>query len=129
MVDTVRSDDELYVIFADGQAPGSITENDMRDFVKSVMGRKADIVAAGTLQGNATALTTRFNVVITVPANSGVRLIQADAVVVNRGANDLRVYPPSGGQFENYVLNAPVIVPPSGSAEFWRIASSLFYIR
>lgn len=38
MSDTVRSKSELQSIFADGQADGSITPQDMRDFVVSTMG-------------------------------------------------------------------------------------------
>jgi hypothetical protein len=36
VVDSVRTEAELLALFADGQAPGSITPQDVRDFIVSI---------------------------------------------------------------------------------------------
>lgn len=63
-------------------------------------GYESAITAAGTTIADATALTGGINLVTTTPSNSGVYLPNlrgpgAVVVVVNNGANTLKVYPPS----------------------------------
>jgi hypothetical protein len=68
------------------------------------------ISAAGTTQGTATLITARVNNVTTVASGSGVILpipVAGDSyVVVNKGANDLLVYPSSGGTVGSLAANA-----------------------
>ena len=87
------------------------------------------ISAAGTTQGTATVIAAQQVVVTTVASGTGVKLADYDITIMNRGANDLKVYPPSGAQIEAYGSNVAVTIPTSGSAEFWRVSSTQFYVR
>lgn len=62
------------------------------------------ITATGTVQADAYPLSTEWAVVTTAPANSGVLINGFGAgvatTVFNRGANTLKVYPPSGSQID-----------------------------
>jgi hypothetical protein len=73
------------------------------------------IVAAGTTQATATALTADNNFVTSVAAGTGVTLPAGAAgreiSVVNRGANPLMVYPASGAQIDGAGTNIGVSVP------------------
>lgn len=85
---------------------------------QTVAGQPAlNLTAAGTTQGNATAITSDFSVFSTVPASSGARLPVANAagmvglggdiyVVVNASATTMLVYPPTGGSFVNAAASA-----------------------
>lgn len=87
------------------------------------------VTAAGTDQGTATVLASQVNIVTTVAAGTGVKLPSFNATVMNRGANNLRIYPPSGMQIESYGNNNPVQIPPNGSADFYKSESSRFRVR
>ena len=67
------------------------------------------ISAAGTVQGNATAITKQINVVSTVASGSGVILPTAVAgmtlYITNTTANSLLVYPASGGVINSLATN------------------------
>lgn len=68
---------------------------------------KTGISAAGTIQSDATLLTENFNVVSTVSANTGVKLLGTmPQWVKNNGANTLKVYPQSGGTINANSSNA-----------------------
>lgn len=113
MVDTVRNAPYLQNIFRDGQPAGSITPQDVRDFIVSTLSFQAGISAAGTTQATATALSNWWNVVTTVASGSGVALMSGVSMVVsNRGTNPLAVYPPSGGQIESLATNSPFMLAP-----------------
>ena len=68
------------------------------------------ISAAGTVQGDATAITKEINVVSTVASGAGVRLPTAVAGMVvsitNTSANALLVYPASGASINSLAANA-----------------------
>src|SRR3990167_8189843 len=73
------------------------------------------ITAAGTIQSDATELTSAVNVVGTVAAGSGVILYRNSVPVdsqwiFNGGANPLNVYPISGAKINNLATNAAVIL-------------------
>lgn len=79
------------------------------------------IAAAGTTQGTATQLLAGTSVVTTVAASAGVRLPTLacyDVVVINRGANDLSVYPPFGDNIEGLAANAALLIAPNNAAVF-----------
>jgi len=76
----------------------------------------AAVSAAGTTQGTGTALTTSYNVVTTVGANSGVVLPAPTTTgwaitIVNRGANPLNVYPNAGAAIDGGASNIAVVLP------------------
>ncbi len=87
------------------------------------------VVAAGTTQLNATALTTEFIEIATASASTGVRLPPSgDAsffVVYNGGANAVLVYPPVGS-IMNGASNAGFSVTNAKTGMFFR--SGLRYI-
>lgn len=70
---------------------------------------KADVSAAGTTQGTATALTRSHNVITTAAASSGVQLpncvVGGEVDVLNLGANPVTVYPPTSAQINSLSVN------------------------
>jgi hypothetical protein len=80
------------------------------------------ITAAGTTQAGATALTSQFNVVTTVPVGSGVVLPTAVAgnhcIVRNSGANPLLVYPAGTAQINLLAASAAFPIQPNLTAYF-----------
>lgn len=91
----------------------------------------ATLSAAGADQSGATPITAQFNVVTTVAAGAGVILpttLNTKILIINRGANDLSVYPPLNAQLESYGTNVAVSIPVGNSAEFIMTSSSQGYI-
>ena len=79
------------------------------------------ITASGTTQATATLLSAQTNVVSTVAPSGAVLLpgvVEGSVSVLNRGANPLSVFPPLGGQIENYGTNIAATIAVSGNAEF-----------
>jgi len=88
------------------------------------------LTATGTTQGTALALTTETSDVTTVAANTGVILpayVQTGArfVVRNRGANTLKVYPPTGVAINALGANVAYSIPFGGTATFVWVSSTL----
>jgi hypothetical protein len=73
-----------------------------------------NIIAAGTTQGTATAITAVTNNVTTVASGTGVILpipyAGDEVVVVNNGANTLNVYPQSGSTISDLATNTPSVL-------------------
>ncbi len=88
------------------------------------------VTAAGTTQATATALESEWNAVITVPANAGVVLdgfnTGVSTLVINRGANTLKVYPPSGMQIDALGTNNAYSLSSGKCQIFNQISDSLF---
>lgn len=78
----------------------------------------AIVTAAGTVQGDATAITALINVVTTTPAGSGVILPASSALfnrrIVNHGANSLNIYPNSGGTINGLSANTAITIASGG---------------
>lgn len=72
----------------------------------------ASVTAAGTNSATATVLDSIYNAVGTVAAGTGVRLppvgIGSEVYVQNNGANDLEVYPPTGGAINAAATDAGI---------------------
>ena len=87
------------------------------------------ISAAGTVQGNATALTTVCNGITTAAAGSGVRLRAGSTgewqTVYNGGANAVNVYPPSGANINQLAANVPHILATNTACQFSFFSSTL----
>jgi hypothetical protein len=81
------------------------------------------VAAAGTNQATATVLNSDVNVVTTVAAGTGVVVIGATsgkyAVIVNKGANALLVYPAVTHQFDGLGVNIPISLPVNGFLEMF----------
>lgn len=80
------------------------------------------VFATGGTQGTAAKLAAAINIVISVPASSGVQLptmYDSDEVtVVNRGVNSLLVYPLDTGVINGQAANAPVTITAGGFGYF-----------
>lgn len=81
------------------------------------------LVAAGSIQGDALAITADFNQLGTVALDTGVILPTAVAgkrmVVRNDGVNAVDIYPATGGQIDGGGANAPLILAAGGVATLW----------
>ena len=97
-------------------------------FVRSV---SASVSAAGTVQGNATALTTEFNRVSTVTSGSGVVLPSATAgmaiAIVNSSANSLLVYPATGAAINSLSTNVGYSHETLATLQYIAISSTQWY--
>ncbi|HMO30873.1 hypothetical protein, partial [Enterovirga sp.] len=91
----------------------------------------ASLSAAGTTQATARALTSAVSILTTVASGSGVVLALSDPgtrqEVLNRGANALLVYPPSGAQIEAAGTDTAVSLPAGGRAAFLCASATQFY--
>jgi hypothetical protein len=80
------------------------------------------IAAAGTAQGNATALTTEINMISTVSSGQGVRLPTAVAgmviIITNLSANSLLVYPHTGGDINGAAANVAYTQTAGSTLQF-----------
>ncbi len=88
----------------------------------------AGIVAAGTTQGTATALTASLNGVGTVAAGSGVVLYAGSPgdcqIVYNGGLSPVNVYPPSGLKINQLAVNVPHVLAINTACEYWFLSST-----
>jgi len=91
----------------------------------------AALTAAGTVQGDATALTKSINNVTTVAASTGVRLPTATAgmrvMIRNGGANDLKVYPATGAAVNSASANSAVTLGVGAFAEYVAMTTTQWY--
>lgn len=85
----------------------------------------AAVTAAGTTQGTATAITADVNVVTTASSAQGVILysgVPGDSqIVYNNTTADIRVYPHSGGNFNQLAANAGFVLAPYTAAQCFLI--------
>jgi hypothetical protein len=97
-------------------------------FISSVA---TGISAAGTAQGNATAITREINVVSTVASGAGVVLPTAVAgmriTIVNTSANALLVYPASGGTINSLALNGSFSEAAGARLDFVATSTTQWY--
>jgi len=97
-------------------------------FIRSV---SASVSAAGTVQGNATALTTEFNRVSTVTGGTGVVLPTAVAgmsiAIVNSSANSLLVYPATGAAINSLSTNVGYSHVTLATLQYIAISSTQWY--
>lgn len=93
------------------------------------------ITAAGTVQGDATALSADNDVhyVGTVASGTGVLLpnagAQGEITVINDGANALKVYPPSGHTIQGSSINAAKTLPAGRARTFIQITSTYWITK
>ena len=89
------------------------------------------VSAAGTVQGDATALTKEINVVSTVETGAGVVLPEAVAgmvlIINNTGANTLNVYPASGGAINLESNNAAYLHTSGASIQYYATSGTQWY--
>jgi hypothetical protein len=97
-------------------------------FISSV---NAAVSAAGTVQGNATAITREVNVTSTVASGAGVVLPTAVAgmrvTIINTAANAVLVYPASGGTINSLSLNAAFSQGAGAKLDFVATSTTQWY--
>ena len=81
----------------------------------------SSITAAGTVQGDATALTKTYNVVTTATADQGIKLPTAAAglvyIVTNSTSVNVKVYPNTSGTINSGTTNAAIDLPAGASTQ------------
>ena len=88
------------------------------------------LTATGTDQLTAFGITVPVNVVSVVPAGTGVRLpnvLGQSTVIINRGTNELRVYPISGASIDAQLVNDASIVPVGARIMFIQVSSTEYF--
>ena len=108
-------------------APGTI-----KDTTGLMYSTSNALTSTGSTQGTALLLSTSYNIVTTVAANTGVRLPTPPAagyicVVVNRGANSMRVYPNTGGQIDSFGTNAHYLMSTNQNVTFRAATTTQWY--
>lgn len=107
-------------------APGTIQDTTGMRYSTS-----SAVVAAGATQGTATTLTSSYNVVVTVPVSSGVKLptppVGMRVVVVNKGVNNLNVYPDTGGAIDADGINIPLVLHIDASVTLTAASATQWY--
>lgn len=90
----------------------------------------SSVIAAGTVQGDATALTTTYNIVTTATADQGVVLPDATAgkvtTVINATAVNIKLYPASAEQIDSLGTNVAKNLAPGASLEVVAASGSLW---
>ena len=111
-------------------ATGNITGLNIISSTNHVFSVATGISAAGTVQGNATAITKDFNVVSTVAAGAGVILPVVAGLrmlVVNTSANALLVYPGTSGAINSLGTNIAYSLPAGGKLDFVSTTTAQWY--
>ena len=112
-------------------AIGNVTGANIIATTYNLTGVNTGISAAGSSQGDATALTKAFNVVSTVSAGQGVVLPTAVAgmriTVINTSGATLLVYPASGGAINALATNAGYSLPTLGRLDYIATSTTQWY--
>ena len=107
-----------------GSGLNALTVEAMRDVATG-------LTATGSTQGGAYECTSAKNGFTTVAAGTGA-VLDSDAaagdsqLVYNGGANELRVYPPSGAAINNLAANAAVLLAVATACEFHCLSTTLW---
>ncbi|CAB5079528.1 hypothetical protein UFOVP143_5 [uncultured Caudovirales phage] len=96
----------------------------------------ANAVTAGTNAQGQGALTETLNVIttavanpsgVTLPSPSGTATTSTWVTVVNKGANPVNVYPPTGGAIDAISANSPILLPVGAMMTFWSASTTQWY--
>ena len=106
----------------------SIVAVDLTTSGNVIMGVDASVTAAGTIQGDATALTKTYNIVNTATSNQGVKLPDCAAglrtTVFNSTSATIKIYPASGESINDEVTNAAITLTPNKGNDFIGISAT-----
>jgi hypothetical protein len=110
---------------------GNITSANITTSTHVIRSVATAISAAGTVQGDATALAKDINVVSTVSAGQGVRLPTAVAgmiiIVNNTSATSLNVYPSTSAAINSLATNAAYTHVAAASLQYYAISATQWY--
>lgn len=108
----------------------SVSVDDLVVTGETTVSTSASVSAAGTVQGDATALTTTYSIVTTATADQGVVLPDAAtgkvAKVINATAVNIKVYPASAEQIDSLGTNVAKNLAPGASLEVVAASDSLW---
>lgn len=87
------------------------------------------LTATGTIQADALEVTLNVNKFGTVASGTGAKLFSGSStgdfqVIYNGGANQLKVYPQSGGSINSLAANAGHILPINTTAQYWATSAT-----
>jgi hypothetical protein len=106
----------------------SIVADDLTTSGDITAATASSITAAGTIQGDATALTKTYNVVATATADQGVKLPTAASGlvynVINATSVSIKLYPNTSGTINSGTANAAINIPAGTSAQLVGTSSS-----
>jgi hypothetical protein len=112
-------------------ATGNVLGANLISTAYTIASVSTGISAAGTAQGNATALGNMFNVVSTVASGAGVVLPTAVAgmriSVINTSANALLVYPATSGIINSAAANAAYSQPAGARLDYISTSGTQWY--
>jgi hypothetical protein len=110
---------------------GNITSANITTSTHVIRSVATAISAAGTVQGDATALAKDINVVSTVSAGQGVRLPTAVAgmviIVNNTSATSLNVYPSTSAAINSLATNAAYTHVAAASLQYYATSATQWY--
>lgn len=110
---------------------GNITASNVTTSSYVIRSVGTGISAAGSVQGDATALTKDINVVSTVSAGQGVRLPTAVAgmvlIVNNTSATSLNVYPATGAAIGSLATNSAYAHVTGASLQYYAVSTTQWY--
>lgn len=108
----------------------SVSVDDLVVTGETTVSTSASVSAAGTVQGDATALTKTYNIVTTATVDQGVVLPDATTgkvtKVINATAVNIKLYPASAEQIDSLGTNVAKNLAPGASLEVVAASSSLW---
>jgi hypothetical protein len=110
------------------QSGDDIIVDDITVSGRFIVGVDASVTAAGTVQGDATALTKTYNIINTANANQGVKLLDASpgtrVTIFNSTANTIKIYPYSGESINDLSSNAALSLGPEKGRDFVAVSAT-----
>jgi hypothetical protein len=105
-----------------------ITVDDITVSGRFIVGVDASVTAAGTTQGNATALSKTYNIVNTASANQGVKLPDASSgtrvTVFNSTTATIKIYPYTNESINDLNANAALALGPEKGRDFVAVSAT-----
>jgi hypothetical protein len=93
---------------------------------ESTFSTAAAVTAAGTTQGDATALTNSYNIVTTATVDQGVVLPDATTKVINATSVNIKIYPASSEAIDSLGTNVAKNLAPGASLDLVCASGSLW---
>lgn len=121
----------LGVYYATDTGQIQVWDGAWREWAPSAVSFSGGLVAAGSGQGTATAVSSDVNLFTTVTSGTGAVLV-AGLVgtwrkVLNRGGAVLLVYPPVGSAIDALAAGEAVAIVPGEGATFWQSSAMQWY--
>ena len=110
------------------QSGDDVVVDDITVSGRFIVGVDASVTAAGTVQGDATALTKTYNIINTASANQGVKLLDASAgtrvTIFNSTTVTIKIYPYAGESINDLSANAALSLGPEKGRDFVAVSAT-----